>query len=440
MLRTWIALFALLTLVSICSGGCSACRDSLSACRNSLSSCKSSASRYQKEQANTISHLQEQRVDIALGWAMKMTLTKTKTGEVYGWMEGFYRPTTNIPRGTTITIVPSTEIPPGVRIYHDHEFTGLFTVLGIGAYAKNELPFPARTISSIKIPDGHSVTIFRNPSFMGDCATLIQSTGNLGHFNDKIESLEIEEIVRSNHSHKAIAFKQSGFQGKMMLLSIGVNNVCRNCASFKIEEGYVATLHTVEEWYVRLSSGHHKHILPWTIQPITITISTSSNTSLPYASLYEHDCFDGRRADVLDTRMNRVPKGISSLSVKSGYAIRLYSEEEFKGRNVIVTGIVNSLSMYTLNDEVRSLEVMTDEHVNEQPLVCNDGTCYTLPVGKTLSYDNILWYPYTLNVPEGYIVSVERFGNMIQYVHGSDQYELSWSRLFHVKAYIVAKI
>ena len=251
---------------------------------------------------------------------------------------------------------------------------------------------------------------------------------------------EISSFMLLVATHKVIAYTQSEFQGKMTLLPIGVNNACRNSASFKIEEGYVATLHSVDEWYVRLSSGHHKHILPWTSEPVTITISTSSNTSLPYASMYEHDCFDGRRADVMDTHMSRVPKGISSLSVKSGYAIRLYSEEEFKGRNVIVTGNVNSLSMYTLNNEVRSIEVVTDEHVNNQPLVCNDGTCYTLPIGKTLSYDNILWYPQFLNVPMGYIVSVERFGNIIQYVHSSDQYELSWSLLFYVKAYIVIKI
>ena len=156
--------------------------------------------------------------------------------------------------------------------------------------------------------------------------------------------------------------------------------------------------------------------------------------------MYEHDSFDGRRADVMDTHMSRVPKGISSLSVKSGYAIRLYSEEEFKGRNVIVTGNVNSLSMYTLNNEVRSIEVVTDEHVNKQPLVCNDGTCYTLPIGKTLSYDSVLWYPRFLNVPHGYIVSIERFGNMIQYVGSSEQYELYQSWLFHVKAYIVTKM
>ena len=210
--------------------------------------------------------------------------------------------------------------------------------------------------------------------------------------------------------------------------------------SFKIEEGYVATLHTKEEWYVRLSSGHHRQIIPWTHQPITISISASSNVSLPYASLYEHDAFDGLRADVLETRMSKVPIGISSLSVQSGYAIRLYTEEEFKGRNVLVIGMVKSLTVYTFNDEVRSLEVVTTEHADEQPMLCKESTCYTLPLGKTVSYDEILWNPHNLNVPQGYIVSIERFGYMMQYVNGHDQIEFNWSWLFPVKAYVVTKL
>jgi len=385
-----------------------------------------------------VSHLYEQRVDIPIGWAMKMVFAKT--GVVYGWMEGFYNPTTNIYRETTITIVPSTEIPPGVRIYHDREFTGLFAVLSMGAYAKKDLPFPARTISSISIPDGQSVTIYRNPSFMGDSTTLTHSTGNLGWFDNRIESLEVEELVCSNQSHKAIAYKQKDFQGKMMLLTIGVNKVDGISASFKVEEGYVATLHTKEEWYVRLSSGNHIHIIPWTRDHITITISALSDVILPYVSLYEHDAFDGLRADVLETRMSKVPIGISSLSVQSGYAIRLYSEEEFKGRNVLVIGMVNSLTMYTFNDKVRSVEVVTIDHADEQPMLCKESTCYTLPLGKTVSYDEILWNPHNINVPKGYIVSIERFGYMMQYVNGHDQIEFNWSWLFPIKAYVVTKL
>ena len=430
--NAWIVLIVLLALISICLGKCSHYK-------SSLSTCKHRARMHQKEKDDIIAHLQEQRVEIADGWAMKVTGIGSNANLVYGWMERFYRPTTYIYRDTMITIVPSAEIPQGVRIFHEPDYSGLFTVLGTGTHVLMNLQFPPKTISSIRIPYGYMVTLYKHQSFMLNNVTLTQSIGRLGQYNN-ILSLEIEEMMAYNESHKVIAYAQSDFQGKMILLPIGVNNACRNSASFKVEEGYVATLHTVDEWCVRLSSGHHKHILPWTSEPVTITISTLSNTSLPYASMYEHDCFDGRRADVMNTHMSRVPNGISSLSVKSGYAMRLYSEEEFKGRNVIVTGNINSLSMYTLNDEVRSIEVVTDEHVNKQPLVCNDGTCYTLPIGKTLSYDKILWYPQILNVPDGYIVSIERFGNMIQYVHGSDQYDLSWSWLFYVKTYIVTKL
>jgi hypothetical protein len=429
--RTLIVLVLMFVLMSMCLGRCSSYK-------KSLSNLRSSANRREKELGNIVSHLYEQRVDIPIGWAMKMAFAKT--GVVYGWMEGVYKPTTNIYRETMITIVPSTDIPPGVRIYHDREFTGLFAVLGMGAYAKKDLPFPARTISSISIHDGQVVTIYRNPSFMGDSKTLTHSTGNLGWFDNSIESLEVEEFVCSNQSHKAIAYKQKDFQGKMMLLTIGVNKVDGISASFKVEEGYIATLHTKEEWYVILSSGHHRHIIPWTHDHITITISALSDVILPYASLYEHDAFDGLRADVLETRMSKVPIGISSLSVQSGYAIRLYSEEEFKGRNVLVIGMVKSLTMYTFNDKVRSLEVVTTEYADEQPMLCKESTCYTLPLGKTVSYDEILWNPHNLNVPKGYIVSIERFGYMMQYVNGHDQIEFNWSWLFPIKAYVVTKV
>ena len=104
--RTLIVLVSLFALINLCSGRCDSYKKSLSNLRNS-------ATRREKELGNIVSHLYEQRVDIPTGWAMRMAFAKSR--EVYGWMEGFYNPTTNIYRETTITIVPSTEIPPGVR-------------------------------------------------------------------------------------------------------------------------------------------------------------------------------------------------------------------------------------------------------------------------------------------------------------------------------------
>ena len=191
-LNAWIVLIVLLALVSICSGRCAHYK-------SSLSTCKHRAKMHQQEKDDVIAHLQEQRVEIPIGWAMKMVRTSSKGVEVYGWMEGFYRPTTYIYRDTTITIVPSAEIPQGVRIFHEPDYSGLFTVLGTGTHVLKDLKFPPKTISSIKIPDGYMVTLYRQPSFMINSVTLTQSDGRLGQYNN-ILSLEIEEMIAYNKS------------------------------------------------------------------------------------------------------------------------------------------------------------------------------------------------------------------------------------------------
>jgi Beta/Gamma crystallin len=69
-------------------------------------------------------------------------------------------------------------------------------VLDVGRYNVGQLSFGNDMISSVKVPPGWKVTLYRHADFQGDTRELTADTRALPDFNDETSSIVVEKTGR----------------------------------------------------------------------------------------------------------------------------------------------------------------------------------------------------------------------------------------------------
>ena len=193
---------------------------------NSCCSCHSENSRANnfKKELNKSSQengmLKSKTITLGDNFALRVS---TKDGLHIGWIHNEFNPSMSIPANSQIHIEQRGACSNGTRIFYDIDHKGLFIDLPmIGKYTASQISFPAKSVSSVIIPNGYQVIMYANDDFSGNnFIVLTSSQTELGNFNDRMVSLEIQEIFEKKRQHVAIVHSHPDFNGKKTGIEIG---------------------------------------------------------------------------------------------------------------------------------------------------------------------------------------------------------------------------
>jgi hypothetical protein len=192
---------------------------------NSCCSCSSANSRANnfKKELNKSSQengmLKSKTITLGDNFALSVS---TKDGEHIGWIHNEFNPSMSIPANSQIHIeqrVDSFKNSANTRIFYDSNHEGLFVDLPvIGKYNASQISLPARSVSSIIISTGYQVIMYASEN---NFVVLTSSQKDLGNFNDRMVSLEIQEIFEKKTRHVAVINSHPDFNGKKTGMELG---------------------------------------------------------------------------------------------------------------------------------------------------------------------------------------------------------------------------
>lgn len=190
-----------------------------------------------------------------------------------------------------------------VLVYEDCSFRGYSSALAPGRYDVRSMGIRNDAISSLRIPSGYSVTVYRDAGFRGESQTYYANVYCVsGKWNDEISSIIVRGPggnVPDNNYNQAPA---------------------NNADFFQPPPSYSGVMIYVDSWY----RGNH-------------------------TSFYE---------GYHDLRYGNFQGNISSISVQQGYRVIVYDDVNFRGRSTVFSSSVPNLSSLGWNDRIRSLQVI----------------------------------------------------------------------------------
>jgi len=106
----------------------------------------------------------------------------------------------------------------GVAIYPDADFRGREQVLAPGKYDLASIKIGNDRLSSLRVPSGWSVTLYRDAGFSGPSMTFTSDTRYVGDgYNDWTSSI----IVQSATASGVTIYKDANYQGHSQVLAVG---------------------------------------------------------------------------------------------------------------------------------------------------------------------------------------------------------------------------
>jgi hypothetical protein len=192
-----------------------------------------------------------------------------------------------------------------VMVYEDCSFHGYSSALSPGRYDVRAMGVHNDAISSLRIPSGYSVTVYRDAGFRGESQTYYANVYCVsGKWNDEISSIVVRGpggyVPENNYNNN---------QGQ-------ANNV----DFFQPAPSYNGVMVYMDSWY---KGGH--------------------------TAFYE---------GYHDLRYGNFRGNISSISIQQGYRVIVYDGENYRGKSSVFTSSVPNLSSLGWNDRIRSLQVV----------------------------------------------------------------------------------
>ena len=375
---------------------------------NSCCSCSSANSRANKykndfdrsSQENGI--LKSKTITIGDNFALRVS---TKEGAHIGWIHDEFNPSMSIPSNAQIHIEKRVARLNGTRIFYDMNHKGLFVDLPvIGKYNASQISLPIRSVSSIIIPNGYQVIMYASGN---DFIVLTSSQKNLGKFNDRMVSLEIQEIFEKKAQHVAIIYSHWDFNGLATGIELG--------ESYQIETAQIGSIAIEPEHEVFLYDGSVlRDIYTSSVKSISIlgkataTVRLQKVGSIPtqYAVFYDDVDYRGTHFILMNpTVYNWTIGKLSSLRIPQDYQVVLRDRDS----HLVLRGNVPNLVLYFFNDRAITMvyEKRTAGNIENVVIfsMANfDGEMRTLPFGNTNVSE--VFYAGSIRVPVGYRVRI----------------------------------
>jgi len=331
----------------------------------------------------------------------------TNDGSHIGWIHDEFNPSMSIPSNAQIHIEQRVACLNGTRIFYDIDHKGLFVDLPvIGRYTESQISLPARSVSSIIIPNGYQVIMYANGN---NFIVLTSSQKNLGKFNDRMVSLEIQEIFEKKEQHVAIIYSHRDFNGRATGIELG--------ESYQIETAQIGSIVIELEHEVFLYDGSVlRDIYTSTVNSIsilgkataTVRIQKVGNIPTQYAVFYDDVDYRGIHFILTNpTVYNRTIGKLSSLRILQDYQVVLRDRDS----HIVLRGNVPNLVLYFFNDRTMTMvyEKRTDENIQNVVIFSKtnfDGEMRTLPFGNTDVSE--VFYAGSIRVPAGYQVRIAK--------------------------------
>ena len=375
---------------------------------NSCCSCSSANSRANKYKNDLDKSSQENRMlkskTITLGDNFALSVS-TKDGAHIGWIHDEFTPSMSIPSNAQIHIEQRGACSNGTRIFYDIDHKGLFIDLPvIGRYTASQISLPARSVSSIIIPNGYQVVMYANEN---DFVVLTSSQKNLGKFNDRMVSLEIQEIFERKAEHVAIIYSHWDFNGRATVIELG--------ESYEIPIQQIGSIAIEQEHEVFLYDGSVlRDVYTSSVKSIsilgkataTVRVQKVGNIPTQYAFFYDDIDYSGTHFILMNpTVYNWTIGKLSSLRIPHDYQVVLRDRDS----HIILRGNVPNLVLYFFNDRSMTMiyEKRTEETIENVVIFSTpnfDGERRTLPFGNTNVSE--VFYAGSIRVPVGYRVRI----------------------------------
>lgn len=329
----------------------------------------------------------------------------TKDGAHIGWIHDEFNPSMSIPANSQIHIEKRVACSNGTRIFYDIDHKGLFVDLPvIGRYTASQISLPAKSVSSIIIPNGYQVIMYANGN---DFIVLTSSQKNLGKFNDRMVSLEIQEIFEKKAQHVAIIYSHWDFNGRATVIELG--------ESYEIPIQQIGSISIEPEHEVFLYDGSVlRDIYTSSVKSIsilgkataTVRVQKVGNIQTQYAVFYDDVDYRGIHFILTNpTVYNWTIGKLSSLRIPEDYQVVLRDRDS----HIVLRGNVPNLGLYFFNDRTMTMvyEKRTAENIQNVVIfsMANfDGEMRMLPFGNTDVSE--VFYAGSIRVPTGYMVKI----------------------------------
>ena len=333
----------------------------------------------------------------------------TNDGVHIGWIHDEFTPSMSIPANSQIQIEKRVARSNGTRIFYDIDHKGLFVDFPvIGRYTASQISLPARSVSSIIIPNGYQVVLYANDDFSGNnFVVLTSSQKNLGNFNDMMVSLEIQEIIERKAEHVAIIYSHWDFNGRTTVIEIG--------ESYEIPIQQIGSIAIEPEHEVFLYDGSVlRDVYTSSVKSIsilgkavaTVRVQKVENIPTQYAVFYDDVDYSGIHFILMNPAVYNWTVGkLSSLRIPQDYQVVLRDRDS----HIVLRGNVPNLVLYFFNDRAMTMvyEKRTEETIKNVVIFSMpnfDGEMRTLPFGNTNVSE--VFYARSIRVPVGYRVRI----------------------------------
>ena len=346
--------------------------------------------------------LKSKTISLGDNFALRVS---TKEGAHVGWIHDEFTPSMSIPSNAQIHIEQRVACLNGTRIFYDIDHKGLFVDLPvIGRYTASQISLPAKSVSSIIIPNGYQVIMYANEN---DFIVLTSSQKNLGKFNDRIVSLEIQEIFQKKEQHVTIIYSHWDFNGRATGIELG--------ESYQIETAQIGSIAIEPEHEVFLYDGSVlRDVYTSSVKSIsilgkataTVRVQKVGNIPTQYAVFYDDVDYRGIHFVLTNpTVYNWTIGKLSSLRIPQDYQVVLRDRDS----HLVLRGNIPNLVLYFFNDRTMTMvyEKRTADNIQNVVIfsMANfDGEMRTLPFGNTNVSE--VFYAGSIRVPAGYRVRI----------------------------------
>lgn len=277
---------------------------------------------------------------------------------------------------------------PQVILYQNCSFMGYNVALAPGSYDTRSMGITNDNLSSIRIPNGYSVTVYRDGGFRGESRTYYSNVYCLDNrWNDQVSSIVIRGPGGTTNppvtgsGGRVVVFDQCYFAGSSGQLAPGryrsENLVVGNdrISSLRVPNGFRVTVYQNNDFRgaSRTFTGD-QYCLDgqWNNQVSSIIVEgPGGNSGEVYppvtppgfsgVAVYKDSWYRGEHtifySGYHDLRYGNLQGNISSLAIQPGFRVTVYDDFNFRGRSATFTGSVPNLNAVGWNDRIRSMLV-----------------------------------------------------------------------------------
>ncbi len=272
----------------------------------------------------------------------------------------------------------------GITLYKDCYYQGSSKNLGVGNYRTYQLGIGNDQLSSIRIPSGFRVTLYRDDNFRGQSITLAADDDCFAtNWNDNVSSIKVERTGGGDWSNNSgendgvTLFKDCYYRGRSKNLGtgdyltnqLGIGN--DQLSSIRIPNGFRVTLYRDDNFRgqsITLTADDDCFTTNWNDNVSSIKVErigggwgNNNNYGDYEVVLFKDADFSGESIAIQPGSYRKIEDAgfpndaLSSIKVPRGYTVILYEDSDFRGRSVTVT---SSNARISFNDVVSSIKVI----------------------------------------------------------------------------------